>query len=77
MNTQRITVSLPFYIYESLIKRVPERKVSSFVSGILEEKLFFVKDGNSDPVRSFLSLRKKLPKVKDKEILQAIHKGRK
>ena len=38
-NTQRVTVSLPGYIYDRLVKQVPERQVSRFVAGLLEEKL--------------------------------------
>ncbi len=75
-NTQRVTVSLPGYIYDRLIKQVPERQVSRFVAGLLEEKLLssFIK--SADPINEFLKLRKKVPKFSDKEIKEAINKGR-
>ena len=75
-NTQRVTVSLPGYIYNRLIKQVPERQISRFVASVLEEKLLasFIKPAN--PIDEFLKLRKKVPKFSDKEIKEAIDKGR-
>ena len=76
LSTQRVTVSLPGYLYEKLIKYVPERQVSRFVAGVLEEKLLSSFTRSADPVGEFLKLRKKVPKFSDKEIKEAINKGR-
>lgn len=76
LNTRRVTVSLPGYIYEKLIKQVPERRVSRFVASVLEEKLFVQKKQITDPIKDFIDLRSKLPKVGDKKIFAAIRKGR-
>ena len=75
-NTQRVTVSLPSYIYDRLIKQVPERQVSRFVAGLLEEKLIVQKKQITDPIKDFVDLRSKLPKVSDKKIFAAIRRGR-
>lgn len=70
---QRMTVSLPAYLYENLIKLVPPRKISSFVSAAVEKEILKV---DVDPVADFITLRQKLPKVKSKVIFEAIRKGR-
>jgi len=75
-DTKRVTVSLPSYIYDRLIKQVPERQVSRFVAGLLEEKLIVQKKQITDPIKDFVDLRSKLPKVSDKKIFAAIRKGR-
>lgn len=75
-NTQRITVSLPGYIYEKLVKQVPERQVSRFVANVLEKELIIQKEQTIDPIKDFIDLRKKLPKMSDKKIFAAIRKGR-
>ena len=76
LNTQRVTVSLPNYIYERLVKQVPERQVSRFVAGVLEEKLLASLGKSNDPVDDFLEMRKKVPKLSYKKIREAINKGR-
>ena len=76
LNTQRVTVSLPNYIYERLVKQVPERQVSRFVAGVLEEKLLASLGKSNDPVDDFLEMRKKVPKFSYKKIREAINKGR-
>ena len=76
LNTQRVTVSLPDYIYRRLVKQVPERQVSRFVASVLEEKLFMHKKQTTDPIDDFVNLRRKLPKISDKKIFAAIRKGR-
>lgn len=76
MNLQRITISLPGYIYEKLVKQIPPRKVSRFVATVLEEKLIVQKKQVTDPIKDFVDLRRKLPKVSDKKIFAAIRKGR-
>lgn len=76
LSAQRVTVSLPGYIYEKLIKYVPERQVSRFVASVLEEKLLSSCIKSADPIDEFLKLRKKVPKFSFKEIKEAINKGR-
>ena len=76
MNTQRITLSLPGYIYEKLVKQIPPRKVSHFVASVLEEKLLSSFTRSADPIDEFLKLRKKVPKFSLKEIKEAINRGR-
>lgn len=73
MNTQRITVSLPKYLYEDLVQLIPAGRVSHFVAQALENKLMEV---DEDPIEEFIALRKKLPKAKKATILKAIKKGR-
>lgn len=72
MNTQRITVSLPNYLYEDLVKQMPAGRVSRFVARAVEKELM----AQSDPVEDFIVLRKKLPKKEKPQILKAIKKGR-
>lgn len=74
MNTQRITVSIPKYLYDQLIRFTKPRKVSDFVAQAVERQLLEAKD--TDPISEFVSLRKKLPKFPRKDILEAIKKGR-
>lgn len=78
MNTQRVTVSLPNYLYQQLVKSVPRRGLSSFIAHALEEKvasLIFYK--KKDPIEEFFALRDKLPiKKTRRQILNAIKKGR-
>lgn len=75
MNTQRLTISLPDYLYQALLKNTQPRKISQFVASVLEEKILTIK-ASTNPVEDFLSLRKKLPKKETNEILRAIKKGR-
>lgn len=75
MDTQRITISLPEYLYKKIIDSVPPRKVSSFIASIVEEKII-CGDNRCDPIEDFLNLRKELPKMTFKAIKKAIEKGR-
>jgi hypothetical protein len=75
-TTQRVTISLPQYLYEQLVKTVPSRKVSAFVAKLLEEKIINLSLYKEDPVKKFFSLRKNLPKVSDEDIFAGINKGR-
>jgi hypothetical protein len=78
MSVQRITVSLPDYLYNLLLSKTNKREISSFVASALEEKI--LKKPQSLPRFSredFFFLRKKLPKFTQKEILVNITKGRK
>lgn len=73
MSMQRITITIPDYIYSDLIKLVPARGVSKFAVRALERELA---SRNKDPVEEFIQLRKKLPHQKRGAILKAINKGR-
>ena len=73
MSMQRISVSLPDHVYQGLNEQIPNGKVSAFVAQAIENKLISF---NNDPIREFLMIKDKLPKKKDKEIIQAIKKGR-
>ncbi len=76
MNTQRITVSLPRYVHEELLAFVSRRQLSHFVAEAVEEHLLDQKIAPNDPLKKFFDLRKKTPKISDKEILEAVQKGR-
>lgn len=73
MSMQRVTVSLPKYLYDSLVRQIPAGKVSGFVTQALEKELMEL---DADPIKEFIKLRKKLPKKKKLDILRAIQKGR-
>lgn len=75
MNTQRITISIPDYIYKQLTSLANPRGVSRFVADALEEKIIKTRK-NTNAVEDFLALRKILPKRSIKQIIAAIHKGR-
>ena len=72
-NTQRITISLPKYLYEDLVRLVPTGQVSSFVARAVEKKLTSL---NTDPIDEFIEFQKRLPKKKKMDIMKAIEKGR-
>jgi len=72
-NTQRITISLPKYLYEDLVQLIPTGQVSSFVAQAVEEQLI---EFESDPFEEFMKLRKRFPKKQREEIIRAIRKGR-
>ncbi|KKQ37817.1 MAG: hypothetical protein US53_C0008G0008 [Candidatus Woesebacteria bacterium GW2011_GWA1_37_7] len=76
MNYQRVTVSLPKYVYEDLISLLGKGKISSFVAEAAEDKLLEKKLEAKDPIEAFLALRKKTKKISDEEIMAAIRKGR-
>jgi hypothetical protein len=75
MNTQRLTISLPNYLYQNLLKITEPRKISRFITSVLEEKIINLKT-SQNPIKDFLALRSKLPKKKGDQILKAIKKGR-
>ncbi len=77
MNFQRVTVSLPKYIYEELSSLISKRQLSNFVTTVIEERILEHKSQTKDPISHFFSLREKTPKVSDTEILAAIKRGRK
>jgi len=70
---QRITITIPDFIYSDLIKLVPSRGVSKFAVRALEKELA---SRNEDPIEEFIQLRKKLPRQRKNAILKAISKGR-
>lgn len=74
MDTQRITISLPGYIYKRLRKTVPSRGISQFVAKSVERELMSIK--KEDPIESFFELQDHFPKLTMKQILKAIRKGR-
>ena len=76
MNTQRVTVSLPNYVYEDLLALIPRGDISGFVSEATEEKLLEKKLEPKDPVKAFCDLRKVTPKLNDRQIMEAIRRGR-
>lgn len=77
LSSQRITISLPNYLYRQLIKVVKPGQVSQFVAGAVLEKVYHVSATTSaDPWEEFAKLRKNLPKFSRKEIKEAINLGR-
>lgn len=74
MSMQRITISIPKYIYDDLQDKIPQRGVSRFAAEALEKELMKT---NSHPIAEFINFRQKLPKKKKGDILKAIKKGRK
>lgn len=78
METKRITVSVPTYIYKQAKKMVKDRELSSFVADAIQEKVINTRiKEKTDPVEVFMNLRKKYPhKLSTKQILANISKGR-
>lgn len=76
MNTQRITISLPTFLYKQITERVKSGEVSHFVTKAIEDKLLCMPKSPQEAVEDFLSLREKLPKLTRSEIKLAIEKGR-
>lgn len=74
MNFQRLTISLPNYLYQELVKQAQPRKMSRLIVSILEENIFTTK-AKGDPIVEFFKLRKILPKKEGVDILAAIKKG--
>ncbi|MBI5356640.1 hypothetical protein HZB78_03430 [Candidatus Collierbacteria bacterium] len=75
MNTSRITVSLPDYTYQNLVRIVPVGQISRFVTEAVEQKMASAKSV-SDPVAQFLEAGDNLPRKNTAAILAAIEKGR-
>jgi len=79
MNTlQRITITLPTHTYEQLARTVPRGKISKFVAQAVSNHL--TGQHTSDFLAEFEAIQKKLkkelPPISTKAILEAIHKGR-
>lgn len=76
-KSQRITISLPNYLYDRLKKRVPNRQVSRFISEAVSEKLPVVlQTAEEDPVEAFLEMGKHFKKLPLSQILKNIRRGR-
>ena len=74
MSMQRITISLPKYIYNNLIQQIPVRGVSRFVTQAIDKELIRF---DVSPIKEFIEFKKRLPKKTRLSILKAIKKGRK
>jgi len=76
MNYQRITISLPNHVYEDLLAFLGKGKISGFVAEATQHKLLEKKLAPKSPVEAFFALRKITTKRTNKQILEAIRKGR-
>lgn len=76
MNS-RITVSLPDYTYQNLVRVVPVGQISKFVTEAVEQKMASSPKSYSDSVAQFLAAGKGLPQKDIAGIIEAIGKGRK
>lgn len=76
MNS-RITVSLPDYTYQNLVRVVPAGQISKFVTEAVEQKMVSSPKSYSDPVAQFLAAGKGLLQKDIAGIIEAIGKGRK
>lgn len=74
ITTQKISISLPSYLYDYLATTVSGREISSYVTDAVEHKILNEKINN--PITDFIALREQLPKFSSQEILSAIHQGR-
>lgn len=72
----RITVSLPDYTYQNLVRVVPVGQVSKFVTEAVEQKMASSSKSYSDPVAQFLAAGKSFPQKNIAGIIKAIGKGR-
>lgn len=75
LNTQRLTISLPAYLYELLVSRVEKRRLSQYVRKTLEKELI-KSEVIGDPIDDFFAARAFLPKKTRVQIKNAIKKGR-
>lgn len=75
MNTTQISITMPEYIYQTLIGFISKGKISNFISQAVETKLL-EESYSGNPIDEFMALSKKTPKQKQKNIMQAIKKGR-
>lgn len=75
MNTSRVTISMPEYIVDKLRKMIPERQMSRYITRLVEADQLNPA-ATRDPIKAFLALRKRAPKLSMKAIKRAIEKGR-
>lgn len=76
MNLQRITVSIPKYLYEDLLEFYGKGNISKAVTEAVKHTVLKKKTEPKDAVVKFLALRKIAPKRTTKQILDGIHRGR-
>ena len=79
MNTQRITISLPDYLYDQLMANYGRGEVSKVMSEAAEKLLIEKKvETKTNPVDDFINFRNsvKFPKMTDRQIKKAINRGR-
>lgn len=79
INTQRLTISLPDYIYDQLMAEYNRGEISRVISQATERLLVEKKiEAKRDPVEEFLNLAKtlKFPRMTERQIKLAINKGR-
>lgn len=78
MNTQRITISLPDYLYQQLAEYVPTGTTSRFVAEIIEKELWRerIKKKTAGRASACFKPEERLPERSIPEILEAIHRGR-
>jgi hypothetical protein len=79
MNTQRLTISMPNYLYDQLMSNFGRGQVSQFISEATEKLMISRKiEAKTDPVEDFLNLKKEFdfPKLTAKQVKNAISKGR-
>ena len=82
-STQRMTISMPGYLYEQLQKYLEPGKRSSFVVEALEKEILELRQNlrkykieKKDPIDELFEIAKVTPKMSHEEIMKAIHKGR-
>jgi len=71
----RISITLPQYLQDSLTRSVPNGQISKFVSDAIEAKLIQTQT-RLDPVDDYFKFAAQLPSVPFLKIKKAIAKGR-
>lgn len=75
IDYQRVTITLPTYLYQQVTKVTPPRMVSGFIAKAVEKQIMET-ISVVDPVDDFLAQRDSLPKFTTQQIKNAISKGR-
>lgn len=75
---QRLTITLPDYTVDQLMRSVSKGNRSSFVAQAVENELIRQRMHKvvDDPLENLTALRSKLPKLTSKQIMNSIEKGR-
>lgn len=77
INTQRLTISLPDYVYDQLMMMYSRGQISKFISEAVEKEIVSDKFARkSSPAEELLRLKKGLPKITRVQIFKAMAKGR-
>ena len=79
MNTQRLTISLPDYLYDQLMVMYSRGEVSRVISEAAERLIIEKRiEAKANPVEDFINYRNsvKFPKMTDRQIKKAINRGR-